>query len=264
MTLLSCQIPFTGFYESLWSSEMDREEEQLIEYVAEEPTRYAPEIVAAQQAGTLGELLAAHTDYRKAEALIASAYVEAFVGWLSETLDYPARETVPYEYEELTSPRFYNFETDRLFAKLDSAALDRIRSTLWTDAPETFRETVRDFMQSRDGFASFYSADAADPDALAAKPLDEWDHNELHVLLQAWGRHVRSGETAFYGSLDSELFDRLSGWNAVGNAVAEAQDWPAITAAARSLVADQWDDLPEPVREAYLHPRCELTLDLPL
>lgn len=120
-------------------------------------------------------------DWLATAVAIAREYAEHFAYWLvGELVGGLGRSD--YELEELTSPRFYNFETDRVFLRISSRLAGAMRSST---APEALAEVVVERHTSRPGFVSFYSADMGE---WAAKPFDEWDHNELGTLLLAWMR----------------------------------------------------------------------------
>ena len=278
--LVSVNIPFSGFYESQWSQLVDREAEQYLEYVEESGSSTVAEKLCAKR-GDLGELLFEHTQYSVAYANIAKDYAEAYFWWLGESLGFPvtvietmmsnepdtpgynwvhraATMPVAWEWEEMVSPRQYNFSTDRLFAKIDAVVLRELfRQLMLVDNSWALDGAVKAMFTSYDGFCSWYDND---PAALKAKPLEEWDHNELQVLLVAWGR-VQHGP---HERTEDELYEGLAwdGYTYFDNAV----DWVGLEASCRYRVLDLLDDedLPEVWRHQLEHPRCTDTLELPL
>jgi hypothetical protein len=173
--MISARIPFAGFYYSIWDSEIDHWVEQQAEYHGESV-----------------EDVSDRMDYGTARLEIAQAYTEAFADWLGETLDKP----VTLEFEQMTSPRYYNFETDRIFAKGD--VFGDVLAELRSKDADTLAKAFREAFTSRSGFISFY-----DP-VVPSKPIEDWDHNELYVLLEAWIAHQG------VESIDHELFEGLS------------------------------------------------------
>ena len=249
MTMLSARIPFAGFYGSLWDDALDRESDSLIEHIAEEPYRYSPAVAIAAKRGLIGEIVWEASDFSAMKALIVRDYVAAFADWLAGSLRLPA---VTVEFEEMVSPRYYNFETDRLFAKLDVSVFRLILARLDGEWPSAFDDAVRAHFTSRDGFASFYDND---PDALRAKPLEEWDHNELYVLLSAWVDANTDGE-----SIDWLLYEDVEAYRAFDVGL----DWDKIETLAKAAVADL-DDLDGSEIDLLERPaRCPYTLELPL
>jgi len=173
--MISARIPFAGFYCSIWDQEIDHWVDQQAEYSGEDRDDVSDRM-----------------DYGSARLGIAQAYTEAFADWLGETLD---RE-VTLEFETLSSPRYYNFETDRIFAKGD--VFQTIFDELRAKDNDTLAEAFRKAFSNYDGFISFY-----DP-VVPSSPIGEWDHNELYVLLCAWIEHNDVDD------IDRELFEGLS------------------------------------------------------
>lgn len=192
--MITTRIPFAGFYYSIW-------DDITTQYVEREDERLD------------GESIADHMDYRQAHEGIAQLYAGAFAQWLGETLDRP----VDYEFDALTSPRYHNFETDKIFIRLPEDVLQAVLDDLRAKDSETLAETFRDFLTSRDGFISFYSNE------VPSKPIGEWDHNELYVLLEAWVAH-----NGLDSGIDHELYE---GVYEKADAVCEAAvDWTKISA----------------------------------
>jgi hypothetical protein len=258
-TMLSVNIPFSGFYYSLWSQSVYDELQQVVDYAKEDADYLARTLapLAGVPAGDIpwDELREALDDcatYRRAYEHLAEAYAEEFASWLADTL---GRSAVAFEWEEMVSPRYYNFETDRLFARFSLTDLQTVYDRLRADAPELLDDTIRARHTSYDGFHSFYSNAA---DEWHEKPLDEWDHNELGTLVRAWGRY--QGVTSY----DELLYDYRCGglYEEVHRAVDKAVDWPAFKARvaeiAEELLADAAQSDPHFVRPY----RCPDTPDL--
>jgi hypothetical protein len=162
---LSAQIPFSGFYETAHSDAIDR---------AIKDCFYNEET---------GEDLPIPHDFYfsfKHYLTINNEYSRLYVSeWIDYFNDATGLDIKPVTFEEMTSPKEYNFETDRLFATLTLKAIKQIRAYVDDD---TLAETIRERCTSYDGFISFYSNDFA---TWNSKPLSKWDHNELGILLQA-------------------------------------------------------------------------------
>lgn len=156
---LSCLIPFSGFYSTWHDSEFD----QTLEYM------FDPEGSGEAYAGKLAVRFFDTVDWRAAQTDYAKDYAESFAGALG----------VSCEWEEMISPREYNFTTDRLFAKFDA---DALRSWLARDDIRTELDLVAaDMFTSRSGFISYYSPDV---DSWGAD-VSKWDYNQRGALLRA-------------------------------------------------------------------------------
>jgi hypothetical protein len=161
------QLPFPGLYESTLSMELDNVEEQIAENEAEN---------RGIDASTVGEALYWSIDYQRAHVRIAQDYAESF----SEVLKAEHEIELELEFKVMDSPKEYNFTTDRLFVTVPDQVITRMRAEVRESA---LRAVIIDRHSSYSGFWSFYSNDLA---VWNAKPLAEWDHNELSTLLLAY------------------------------------------------------------------------------
>ena len=112
----------------------------------------------------------------------------------------------------MTSPRYYNFETDKIFVGISYRDAILLARRIGRNA---LRKAARDMFRSRSGFCSFYRNDPAEWGRLRG-----WDHNQLYCLTQAavdviddenfeWGlAEDMSGNgvfgEAFHGAVDHE------------------------------------------------------------
>lgn len=204
---LTVNLPFfPGFYESRLSAAIDWEEEGHVENVARESDHetdesHLPEALHLDESD-LASILFDVTDYRAAYLTLARDYVaaldlaagEAFgmsVKATRQRYDWETKKSEPETYqrpsiratfESMDSPREYNFTTDRVYAHIPLAVMRHILRQSKAEGHATLARVIADNFTSRDGFSSFYSNDAAD---WLAKPLQDWDHNELGHLLMA-------------------------------------------------------------------------------
>lgn len=169
----SAALPwFPGFYESVLDSFIDQEIEQEMEGNGE------PEGSEYYRGPKTWDEVDEYANYEAARLAISKAWVNAF-----------SKETgLKMEFEEMKSPREYNFTTDRVFVLLPEETLKK----LWPmrDSDE-FQKVLTDWFTPRSGFIPFYSSDS---EGISwSKPIEEWDHNELSALIAAYVLH--SGET---------------------------------------------------------------------
>lgn len=152
-------IPFPGFYQS-W---VDMMIDDHLEMEAEELGMEEVE------------------NFKVDHEAIARAYVELYEAQLREALESPADGTLPpkFTFKELISPRFYNFETDRILCEVDSIPkLVAVRKVLM--GTDSLQKDIENRFASRDGFASFYDDFVSE---WKTKPYRDWDCNELSILL---------------------------------------------------------------------------------
>lgn len=174
MSRLSVCLPFPGFYNSVLSAEIDSQESYMAEHMAEEPER--DELPAGVTAEQIAEHLGQCMDYAACHEAIA----EAYISHMQCVIEQAQPRKIEITFEEMTSPKFYNLETDRLFATVALEDLEHMRATT---KPKTFAAVLTERHTSRSGFYSFYSNS---PAVWNSKPLAEWDYNETGTLLVAW------------------------------------------------------------------------------
>lgn len=195
---LSAELPFSGLYNSMYSHALDDEEEQFCEYEAEyrQEEDGIPEELHLD-AGEYAEILMDVTTYDIAHQAIAKKHVEVFEGVASKELGFK----LPLVFEEMCSPKFYNFTTDRVFASITYGQVLRLFALSKKDKHARLEEMIKTRFTSYDGFISSYSNRL---DKWLAKPLADWDHNEVGTLLRAVLGDVREEvESIMY---DGETF----------------------------------------------------------
>lgn len=156
--LVSCVIPFAGFYNSIHDAQLD----WACEFILQDDSGNCVHDALPERLFDSIEWARVHVDYARQYAL--------------EWAD--AAGIKGLEFEELNSPREYNFTTDRIFVKIPANEIARIRREI---DPETLAQTARDWFTSRSGFISFYS-----PDVESWGDVESWDHNQIGCMLEAW------------------------------------------------------------------------------
>lgn len=150
-------IPFAGFYESLHSAHIDHMIESSFSLDSGETI---PSIIQAVRDSI---------NWKKLENTYALAYTELFAKSFH----------IKLTYKDKTSPREYNFETDRIFADI---SLDEVKRLFNEVDKTTLRSLIRERFTSYDGFISFYDNNLDDwPENLA-----DWDCNQVGTLVQAY------------------------------------------------------------------------------
>lgn len=148
-------IPFSGFYESSHSREIE----------------YALESIYTDEDGNVDKDKVYAFSYTPE---FLEAYCEAYVDYMNTEVD------SNFTFSAMTSPKEYNFTTDQLFAECDDAFVVKMFSEVTVDDLEC---RIKQKFTSRDGFISFYSNDLEE---WLEKPLLEWDHHELGTLFETW------------------------------------------------------------------------------
>lgn len=151
-------IPFAGFYNSIHDSELDQTLEQA--FSDRDTGCHVNKDLASRVHGACN-WSAVFVDY-------ASEYAEQFA----------EKFKIKLTFAKLISPKFYNFETDRILCNIEFAEVKRIFDL--TDKAILDKIAAEQFT-SRDGFSSFYSPDVAD-----WGNLTEWDCNHVGALLAAY------------------------------------------------------------------------------
>jgi len=162
----SAQVPFAGFYESWHDQLIDDAGEQLFRGDSgdiDHPDLY--------------EMFWSHLPYPE----VRERYARQFVTELAESIG------IPLEFEEMTSPRFYNFETDRLFAKVNRADLAKMLRAV---RGSRLNDWIKGQFTSRSGFISFY------PNDISRWPrIADWDHNHVGAALACYVEKLREDGT---------------------------------------------------------------------
>ena len=194
-------IPFSGFYESDHDSLLDSELEQLFSDQNGDPL---------PSAGDSWE----HIDWRKVHTAYANEYTEQFNALLSDAVKFP----VNLKLTELSSPRSYNFTTDRIFCTVSQRAVKALYKLADKAALNTL---IADKFTSYDGFMSYYENTLA---AWPSNPLG-WDANQIGTLI----------ESVFF-----QFFDRSDSWEimegARGNGVIDSLLYDALDAEGRAIL----------------------------
>ena len=203
---LETAIPFCGFYHSVYDGELDYVIEHSSEHFAAEWGLDQFDVADA----AFGHLDL--TDSRKAVS-------ETHVQFWGEAFSEETGLAIGLEFSSLTSPRFYNFETDRLFAKIALSDAQKCFDACQRDGFTELRKVIIERFTSRDGFLSCYSNRL---ETWLAKPLAEWDCNEIETLLIA-ALSIHCEPQEMQSEVEFAVVDHAS-----GNGLFECVDWDAV------------------------------------
>lgn len=216
-------IPHPGYYQGMYAGELEDQSQQESEHRAESDRETQPEGLRLD-AEAYAELLFDAADWRKMEGALNLEYVEALNYFMTQMIGQESKLV----YESMSSPKEYNFTTDRIFCDIPTKTVRRMLAISKEDGHATLAKVIEERHSSYDGFASYYSSNS---DEWLARKVTDWDHNELHTLILAiillrwkhtdesdsghcfkWGMYYRvtndeSGYNAFSEGIDWAKFD---------------------------------------------------------
>lgn len=159
------QVPFSGFYESIHDEQINSAIENHFEWLHEEDG--LEDTLTEEESDAIWS---SDVNWSAIRNEYAKEYTEAFGNEFKLGL----------KFIELSSPKYYNFSTDRIFAEVAKHQIDKIRKQV--EATDLWAETVKEQFTSRDGFSSFYSNDIKDEDWTK----DVLDECQYGVLLETY------------------------------------------------------------------------------
>ena len=207
---LEANLPFPGFYHSVYDHEIDYAIERDCEYFAEE---WGVDIDKVSDAAF------SHIDCSDAHRSIAELHCAT---WLERFTDETGIDLYSgFKFFGLTSPKFYNFETDRIFVQIPLPGLQQCFDACKCDGFKTLAATIKERFTSYDGFMSFYSNRL---ETWLEKPLAEWDCNEACTLLIAT-LALTCDADQFCSDVETTVSE-----NASGNGLCDVVAWDKVEA----------------------------------
>lgn len=208
---LAVELPFSGFYESSHDAAFDS-------WLESETYNIEEDGGTPEQVEKLQTLFIDSINWKAAHNAYAKEYADA----LETVLKDDGGRAIPLTFLEMTSPRFYNYETDRIYCEI---AEDDLRHMLATVTPEAWAAMVQEKCTSRSGFISFYSNDASE----WPSDLSEWGEARLGMLLTCYLMHIRGeSEDQLNEFLAWGMLEDLSGNGAIDSIIFDAAE-PAFT-----------------------------------
>jgi len=154
----SVQIPFDGFYYSQADHIIENHIDSEIYYFENEHDK---------------KIVLQWDDFSVNRIEFAKSYVDSYEQYVLNEHDIELK----LQFDELTSPKFYNYTTDKIFCHVSDEVLSMLHERFIELS--NAQDIIDDTFKSRDGFASFYDEFCHE---WKDKPLSEWDENELSVL----------------------------------------------------------------------------------
>ena len=187
MNKLESTIPFDGFYESFISDDIDHQIGQQIEWDSD-----TFDLNESEEEIIQNNYLTVNTSYFYNQ--IAEDYTNFYIDALNQKFE---GFTLNAKFNLLTSPREYNFETDRIFIDIErDHAIDFIKYIIKNYKKE-LENKIKERFTSRSGFWSHYK-NGLD---LWTKDYSEWDHNQIGTCFELFD----FDELHFYESLSETI-----------------------------------------------------------
>jgi hypothetical protein len=201
------ELPFSGFYET---------------YHDERCTRAVMDTFQDEQGDVPEVYDTASCEVGISWGAIHHQYAKEYVEYLALRDEYKVNgQHLKMTFEEMTSPREYNFESDRLFVHMDAKQMDYIRKTV--EALPNYAKEIREQFTDSSGFISNYSNDASDIDWTK----DVLDECQYGVILELWFQHLHEADplnVKEYDDIMDEEMDEarargdMSNWESVQDA----------------------------------------------
>ena len=170
--MVETTIPFSGLYETVHYYAVGNH--LLMEYGCDNEEHSKPEWTDRESCDyERCSSKATNEQFKFAELEYCREYVKNF----SKLID------IPLTFKDMSSPREYNFMTDRIFAEISEADVEKLKREV---EPDRIREYVKKHFTSYDGFMSFYD-NSYDEWLKQGKPFD---HNQIGALLECYADQV--------------------------------------------------------------------------
>ena len=157
------EIPFSGFYHSIHDMHIDN----WVEYMLSGDEAEYLELSQDELADKL--YMMNYSSIRKAVCL---HYIQAYNAVFYDEYDID----LDLKFNEMTSPQFYNFETDKLYCIIEQSAFNEVIALLY-DAE--IQKTLSDKYKTSDGFIVFDST----LQAIEEKDYQRFSSDILDMLL---------------------------------------------------------------------------------
>jgi len=99
------------------------------------------------------DIILDNVDFKKLHRVYIDLYCDLFSDWLKEKYNL----SIKFKNISLSSPREYNFETDKILCDIDSVENESLINAMY--AKPAFLDWVKDRTKSRSGYISFYDFD---------------------------------------------------------------------------------------------------------
>ena len=195
MNKLESTIPFDGFYESFISADIDHQIGQQIEWDCD-----LYDLNQSEEEILYNNYLTVNTSYFYNQ--IAEDYTNFYIDALNERLK---GFTLDAKFKLLTSPREYNFETDRIFIEIEkNHAIDFIKY-INKNFKKTLENKIKERFTSRSGFWSYYENDLD----TWTQDYSEWDYNQIGTCFELFDLEEEDINYSLREYLNEKIMDNL-------------------------------------------------------
>ena len=195
MNKLESTIPFCGFYESFISDDIDYQIGQQIEWDSD-----TFDLNEDEQQILSDSYLSVNRKYFYNQ--IAQDYTNFYIEILNRRLK---GFELKAKFNLFTSPREYNFKTDRIFINIEkNHAIDFIKYIIKNYKKE-LEKKIKDRFTSRDGFISFYK-NSLD---LWIDDYSEWDCNMIGTCFELFDLEEEDINYSLRDYLSETIMDNL-------------------------------------------------------
>jgi hypothetical protein len=195
MNKLESTIPFDGFYESFISADIEHQIGQQIEWDSD-----TFDLNEDEQQILWDSYLSVNRSYFYNQ--IAEDYTNFYIDALNERLE---GFTLKATYKFFTSPREYNFSTDRIFIEIEENHVIDFIKYIIKNYKKELEEKIKERFTSRSGFNSFYK-NSLD---LWAKDYSEWDHNQIGTCFELFDLEEEDINYSLREYLSETIMDNL-------------------------------------------------------
>ena len=201
MNKLESTIPFDGFYESFISDDIEHQIGQQIEWDSD-----IYDLNVNEEKILWDNYLSVNRSYFYNQ--IAEDYTNFYIDNLNARLNYAYPDhgfTLNAKFSFLTSPREYNFETDRIFIDIEkNHAIDFIKYIIKHYKKE-LEEKIKQRFTSRSGYWSYYknTLDSWTQD------YSEWDCNMIGTCFELFDLEEEDINYSLREYLTESIIDNL-------------------------------------------------------
>ena len=201
MNKLESTIPFDGFYESFISADIEHQMGQQIEWDCD-----LYDLNESEEEILYNNYLTVNTSYFYNS--IAKDYTNFYIDNLNAKLNYAYPDhgfTLNAKFNLLTSPKEYNFETDRIFIDIEkNHAIDFIKYIIKHYKKE-LEEKIKQRFTSRSGYWSHYknTLDSWTQD------YSEWDCNMIGTCFELFNLEEEDINYSLREYLSETIMDNL-------------------------------------------------------